>query len=500
MNSITHDPKGYYAVLGLAPGADYDSIRSAYRARVKAVHPDRNGSTRAKEEFQRLAEAYAVLRDVVRRAEYDGTGQSAEGVGEDDETIPAAPYACTGCGAVTAQPRYVRLHTVRSWVIWARTGRVEGIFCRDCADRKAAQASTATWAWGWWSLPGLLLTPVALIRNLLGGSRPRRENARLLIRQGRAFLADGELELARSAAAQAAEFATTETQRRQVDQLRKATTKAPGNRRLKDRWRLGGAVFMAQLMPLLALPLTMGMFVMIATRPWDQPISASASIAPAPTTIGEIRHVAIEDLKVRIAPTDGAPVLTLLDRFSTVEVTDPTENPEWVQVRTSASVTGYVPARALYAGSGSRFKREWCADNRGDIPAAGEVLVRRVSGDNRLLVHNDGRLDGVVKLKTLSGNTVMAFYVPATYHIGIGGIPEGTYRIEYGAGAGYSRGCGIFLEDMRAGILPVTLTFKRLSPTQARQQTRIPEISLAPPPGSTLQPQPIDPDKFATDD
>lgn len=507
MSSIV-DPKGYYRTLGLTPGADLPAVKSAYRARAKAVHPDRDISARAKEEFQRLVEAYSVLKDDALRAEYD----SATGViprlskpepkpkPEPDNENELKPYCCSACDKLTAQPRYVVYHTVRSYLVWARRGHVAGIFCRDCADRAAVKASTATWAAGWWSPLGLLLTPLALLRNLLGGSMPGQENARILIRQARAFLARGNEELARSLAVQAARFARDRVQRRQVVELLEQTAGVPANRRLKERWRQGGGVFLAQLMPLVALPAMLGMFALIAFEPWEQPVAASAGILVKQAAVGEIRHVAVDDLKVRLAASDGSPVTTLLDRFETVEVIGGAEDPEYVQVRTAAGVTGFVQTRALYAGSGSRFKKEWCAENRGAPPTAGEVLVRRASGESRLLVHNDGRRDGMVKLKTLGGNTVMAFYVPATYHIGITGIPEGTYRIEFASGRGYSRACGIFVEEMQAGLLPVTLTFKYISNQKLRALSRIPEISLAPPPGDAIQPQPLDVDRFAADD
>ena len=500
MNTLARDPKGYYAILGLTPGAPLDAIKSAYRTRVKAVHPDRNASSRAREEFQRLMEAYGVLRDVVRRAEYDTTGVDCL---DDDSEISASgplPIACGSCGSVTAQPRYVAYHTVRSFLIWAKAGRLEGIFCRDCADRAAVRASIITWLWGWWSIPGLLLAPLALLRNLFGGSKPRRENARILLRQGRAFLARYETDIARSLALQASRFARSPDDRARVEDLLHATCDASDSRRLRSRWRLGGGVFLAQALPLLALPVTVAVFALIATRPWDQPVSTTGSIAMRPAKVGEIRHVAVEGLKVRMAPTPGAPVLTLLDRFTTVEVTGDTDSPEWVRVRTPAGLDGYVETRSLYAGSGARFKTQWCAENRGASPGAGEVLTRRVSGDHRLLVHNEGRRDGVVKLKTLAGNTVMTAYVPATYHIGLGGIPEGTYRIEFATGAKYSRGCGIFTEEMQAAMLPVTLTFKYQSATIVRSLTNIAEISLVPAPEDPIQPQPLSPDRFAADD
>ncbi|CAA7623128.1 DnaJ domain-containing protein [Magnetospirillum sp. SS-4] len=499
MITLARDPKGYYATLGLTPGADMDAIKKAYRARVKAVHPDRNASSRARDEFQRLLEAYAVLRDVVRRAEYDTTG--ATGIDDDDDPPAGAiPISCSCCGSLTAQPRYVAYHTVRSFLVWAKTGRLEGIFCRACADKTAVRASIITWLWGWWSPPGLLLAPLALLRNLFGGSKPRVENTRILLRQGRAFLARGETELARSLALQAARFARRPDDRARVEDLLHATRSVPVDRRLKSRWALGGGVFLAQVLPLAALPVTAGMFYLIATRPWDQPVSTSGSIAVRPARIGEIRHVAVEGLKLRMAPAAGSPVLTLLDRFTTVEVVDETHSAEWIRIRTPSGIDGFVETRSLYAGSGARFKSQWCAENRGAPAGTGEILTRRVTGDHRLLVHNEGRRDGVVKLKTLAGHTVTSFYVPATYHIGIGGIPDGTYRIEFATGSRYSRGCGVFLDDMQAAVLPVTLTFKYLSPGSVRSLTSIAEISLAPAPDDPVQPQPLPADRFAADD
>ncbi|HLO75787.1 MAG TPA: DnaJ domain-containing protein, partial [Magnetospirillum sp.] len=475
MNSVSQDPKGYYAVLGLLPGADLAAIKAAYRSRVKAVHPDRNRSGAATEEFQRLVEAYRVLKDVVHRAEYDATG--VHPLTDDGDDYPSTPFACSKCGAVTAQPRYVVFHRVKSFLLWARRSRTEGIFCRHCADVTAVRASTATWIGGWWSLPGLVLAPVALVRNLFGGSKPRDQNARLLIRQARAFLALDEIALARALTEQAAGFARMSVHKRQIEDLRLAAPATPG-RRLKDRWApWASSVFAAQLAPLVALPVLIGVLALIASRPWDKPVATTAGITVKPAGIGDIRHVAIADLKVRQAAADGAPVLALLDRFTTVQVLG-NQGDEWSRVRTPAGVEGWVATRALYAGSGSLFKQEWCSANRGTPPQSGEVLVRRATGEHRLLIHNDGRQDAVVKLKTASGNTVISFFVPATYHVGVNGIPDGAYRIEFATGTAYSRSCGIFSADMQAGLMPFTLTYKSLSTARAQSLTAIPEISV----------------------
>jgi len=57
-----HDPEAVdtaYAALGLAPDADADAVRSAYRERVKEVHPDHGGDEAA---FKRLQDAYTTVR------------------------------------------------------------------------------------------------------------------------------------------------------------------------------------------------------------------------------------------------------------------------------------------------------------------------------------------------------------------------------------------------------------------------------------------------------
>jgi hypothetical protein len=499
MSTNPKDPSGYYSILGVAPGATLKEIKAAYRAKAKTFHPDHNGEPGAVDEFHAVAEAYAVLKDVVRRAEYDSTGSPG---GVDDGVAPSSPFTCSRCGQVTAQPRYVVMHQVKSFLVWASMGRVEGIFCRDCADHAATQASTRTWAWGWWSPPGLLLTPIALIRNLLGGTKPRQVNARILIRQARAFLAGGETDLAYAVACQARPYARVATHLRQVEDILAAT----GNtgRRLKDRWKpWSGRAFIPQLLPLAALPLIFAMFAVILLKPWDTPVSgAAAGISVSAPQAGEVRHVAVDALKIRQAPLEGAPLLTLLDRFTTVTTVSASEDPEWANVRTPSGVTGWVPTRSLYGGSGERLRSEWCDEHRGARPQAGEVMMRRASGDHELFIDNPGRKDALVKLKTPAGYTMISYFVPATYHLGVGGIPEGTYVIEYATGSRFSRGCGTFTDEFKAAQMPFTLTLHHVSALRAAARTAMPRILLGPSADGdpNKQPQPVAADRFLADD
>jgi hypothetical protein len=61
-----------YDVLGVVAGANRDEIRAAYVSLAKQLHPDRNvGSERAKLQFQKVNQAYELLKDTNRRSAYD---------------------------------------------------------------------------------------------------------------------------------------------------------------------------------------------------------------------------------------------------------------------------------------------------------------------------------------------------------------------------------------------------------------------------------------------
>ena len=63
----------HYAVLGIAKGASDDAIKKAYHKKAKEWHPDRNfgNEEKAAVNFKLVGEAYSVLSDPQKRAEYD---------------------------------------------------------------------------------------------------------------------------------------------------------------------------------------------------------------------------------------------------------------------------------------------------------------------------------------------------------------------------------------------------------------------------------------------
>mgnify|MGYP000423623471 FL=1 len=71
--------KDFYEALGVARTDNEEEIRRAFRKKAMEFHPDRNKSEGAEDKFKEINEAYQVLSDPKKRAQYDRFGRPGVG-------------------------------------------------------------------------------------------------------------------------------------------------------------------------------------------------------------------------------------------------------------------------------------------------------------------------------------------------------------------------------------------------------------------------------------
>ena len=70
--------RDYYDILGINKSASKDEIKKAYRKLALKHHPDKNkGNKTSEDKFKEASEAYHVLSDDKRKANYDQFGHAA---------------------------------------------------------------------------------------------------------------------------------------------------------------------------------------------------------------------------------------------------------------------------------------------------------------------------------------------------------------------------------------------------------------------------------------
>ena len=73
---MTTHKRDYYEVLGVSRTATEDDLKKAFRKLAFEYHPDRNKDSGAEDRFKEINEAYQILSDKEKRAQYDQFGHA----------------------------------------------------------------------------------------------------------------------------------------------------------------------------------------------------------------------------------------------------------------------------------------------------------------------------------------------------------------------------------------------------------------------------------------
>jgi hypothetical protein len=188
----------YYSVLEIHKEASASEIKSAYRKLAKKWHPDINSDVNSTLKLQEINDAYGILGSVERRALYDA-GYYAAAVDPNTHAHEAefTPFPCDGCGAISAQPRFIQYGRVVSLILASFRSKPCGVFCVSCASKRLFLSSFITGACGWLGFWGFFWSIEVIIINILGGNKNSCLNAFVLGKQAYYFHINGNLNIAR---------------------------------------------------------------------------------------------------------------------------------------------------------------------------------------------------------------------------------------------------------------------------------------------------------------
>ncbi|MDT9598890.1 J domain-containing protein [Sphingosinicella rhizophila] len=186
----------HYRALGLPKRASRAEVRAAYLELAKKWHPDINRRRNALQRFQQINDAYLALVDRDPGESVPARAPNGHEAAPKRVRIPV-PLTCSRCGEATAQPRQASYASIFSLLLLSWRKESSGIFCPSCARRESLRSSLISGLFGWWSLPGLVLTPLAVLRNARGGKSDDAANLNFLCHNLQAYEAAGNEEAAR---------------------------------------------------------------------------------------------------------------------------------------------------------------------------------------------------------------------------------------------------------------------------------------------------------------
>ncbi len=453
---VSADSRGYYAALGLNPGASIEEIRIAYRRMAKDCHPDTSNVNDGGQRFRRITEAYRTLAEKSSKAAYDAEVSSPEPeLRESTEAMPE-PVRCEVCGKVTVQARRLVFWRVTSFIFATHKSPVQKIFCRACAAREQLKSTLWTSMLGWWGVPwGPIWSVVYGLSNAKGGAREVSVDESLMWQNTVAFAVKGEGSIAIGLGNLLRRSENTEVARRAAEIIRFFSERGFNpTTTMKDAW--GGSFLRNAMMLVLAFALP------------------SAAIA----------FIYLQPVKTGFEPNSSEISSSAESTDSLSAIFGPEANNAAPNVSNAAPVSS--------------------APTCSTTPSNGEILSDRREAANEghiLEIDNGTAGDAIIKIRNAeSDRTIASFFVQRGGKANLNNIPDGTYTIQYAVGDKLAEDCKSFPNGQASADQfpgPDTLTTKyqdgELGTSVIRSRLSFTLYSV---PGGNIQPESIAMDEF----
>jgi len=283
----------YYELLEVDRRASLDVIEAAYRRLALRYHPDRNTAPGALQTMQQINEAYAVLRDPVKRQQYDDTfvaastqagprssdsAQYGHAANSRPRTAEAVvPTKCQSCGCTDPTLRFAGFPYVISIVFVTMRRGWSGLFCRRCRRNQMMQAKFLSLFLGWWGIP---FGPIYTLGAIFGpseGKVPADLNAEYLKHLGAYFIDHGDLSAGHDALAASLRYQYDEG----LDNVYRTVFRhAPETYKSPDHGT--GSGFLFGLLAIFTVPLFFWLIGLFSLTSQPDGV-ASATLLPSPT-------------------------------------------------------------------------------------------------------------------------------------------------------------------------------------------------------------------------
>ena len=372
---MSTDALGYYAILEVLPNADDAEIKQRYRELAKIWHPDHSQKENALDVFQKISNAYEILKDEQKRLTYDLLCRAY-----DKHKFPDMFSLKELYSKKIPQSNNIymlNLTSVKSWLLGYKSQEHRFIVTNKEAIQKEFYYSCYNWLLGWWHPKGFVKNIESIIENFRTPIK-NADNLTLYIHNALACFQEKKYNKSAFFAKAAMRYADNDTQKllqRFIGLLDVETTDVLRNCNT-SQIRYVQLSFPLAIMFLILLSFSskivteadlMQYFTKKKEVSYYQEVNFKDGRGVDDVVVGKVINIPVDkkddsrlyhlkaDSKIMYGPSDDFDVLTFLPSRTTVRITGITPDELWLRVMLDNGEMGFVRREHLSQGIGKKI-------------------------------------------------------------------------------------------------------------------------------------------------